>query len=171
MKHRALQLYDYHIWANNRLFERLKDLPYSVYTQETQSVFPSIAETLVHIYTADTIYLGVMRENSMDAIQASIIQAQEKTKDKGLEEMEALYAELVELYKAFFNSQGDMDKSIAPEHPTFGRLETHLSELVQHVVNHGTYHRGNLTAMIRQQGYPSVPTDYIMYLYDRQAAN
>ncbi len=51
----------------------------------------------------------------------------------------------------------DLDKKISPEHPQFGRLDTHLSELVQHVVNHGTYHRGSLTAMIRQQGYSSVP--------------
>ena len=83
--------------------------------------------------------------------------------------MEVLYAELAERYIAFFNSQADMDMPIVTEHPTFGRLDTHLSELVQHVVNHGTYHRGNLTAMIRQQGYPSVMTDYIMYLYDSQS--
>lgn len=171
MEHRILQLYDYHIWANSRFFERLKELPQIVYAQEIESVFPSIAKTLVHGYTTDTIYLGVMRENSMDEIQVSIIQAQETTEDKGPEEMEALYAELAKQYKAFFNSQEDMDKPMAVEHPTFGRLETHLSELVQHVVNHGTYHRGNLTAMIRQQGYTSVPTDYIMYLYDRQMEN
>ncbi|MFA1822652.1 DinB family protein [Virgibacillus oceani] len=171
MKHRALQLYDYHIWSNNRFFERLKELPHSVYTQEIQSVFPTIAETLVHIYMTDTIYLGVMRENSMDEVQASIIQAQERIKDKGLEEMEALYAELAKLYKDFFNSQEDMDKPIAAEHPIFGRLETRLAELLHHVVNHGTYHRGNITAMIRQQGYSSVPTDYIMYLYNRHEEN
>ncbi|PAV28769.1 hypothetical protein CIL05_15475 [Virgibacillus profundi] len=64
-----------------------------------------------------------------------------------------------------------MDKLMATDHTTIGRLETHLSELVQLVVNHGTYHRRNLASMIRQQGYPSVPTDYIMYLYDRQAEN
>lgn len=171
MKHHAVQLYDYHIWANNRFFERLKELPTNVYTQEVQSVFPSIAETLVHMYTTETIYLGVMRENSMDEIQASITLEHEKAKDKSLEEMEVLYAGQVKLYKALFNSQEDMNKPITAEHPTYGRLETYLSEIVQHLVNHGTYHRGNLTAMIRQQGYPSVPTDYIMYLYEIQAKN
>ncbi|MGG1221143.1 DinB family protein, partial [Priestia endophytica] len=71
-KHHALQLYDYHVWANNKFFERLKELPKDIYDREIQSVFPSIAETLVHIYRGDTIWLGVMRENSMDGIQASI---------------------------------------------------------------------------------------------------
>ena len=166
MKHRALRLYDYHSWANNKFFERLKELPHSVYTQKIQSIFPSIGETLVHIYTTDTIWLGVMQENSMDEVQASIIQAQEKTKDKGLEEIETLFYDLSERYQDFFNNESDMDKEIFPEHPQYGRLETYLSELVQHVVNHGTYHRGNLTAMIRQQGYSSVPTDYVFYLYE-----
>src|SRR5699024_7975167 len=171
MKHRALQLYDYHIWANKRFFERLKDLPHSVYTKEIQNVFPTIAETFVHIYQVDTIYLGVIRGDSMDEIQASIMQVQEKTRNKGLEKMEVLYEELAEQYHAFLNSQENMDKAITTEHPSFGRLETHLSEIMQHVVNHGTYHRGNLAAMIRQQGYPSVMTDYIMYLYDKKAVN
>ncbi|WP_347553065.1 DinB family protein (plasmid) [Pseudalkalibacillus hwajinpoensis] len=165
-KHHALQLYDYHVWANNKFFVRLKELPKDIYDREIQSVFSSIAETLVHIYTVDTIWLGVIRENSMDEIQASIIQAQEKTKDKGLEEMETLFYDLSKKYQDFFNNESDLDKEIFPEHPQYGRLETYLSELVQHVVNHGTYHRGNLMAMIRQQGYSSVPTDYVFYLYE-----
>ncbi len=165
-KHRALQLYDYHVWANNKFFGRLKELPKDIYDREIQSVFPSIAETLVHTYRGDTIWLGVMRENSMDEIQASIAQAQEKTKDKGLEEREKLFRDLSEEYQIFLNNESDLDKEISPQHPQFGRLDTHLSELVQHVVNHGTYHRGNLTAMIHQQGYSSVPTDYVFYLYE-----
>lgn len=58
-----------------------------------------------------------------------------------------------------------------PGHPKLGRLDTHFSELVQHVVNHGTYHRGNLTAMIRQQGYSSVSKDYVFYLSDNRKSN
>ncbi|MGG1218213.1 DinB family protein, partial [Priestia endophytica] len=99
-------------------------------------------------------------------IQASIAQAQEKTKGRNLEEMEKLFYELSEGYRTFLNHESDLDKEISPEHPQFGRLDTHLSELIQHVVNHGTYHRGNLTSMIRQQGYSSVPTDYVFYLYE-----
>lgn len=165
-KHHAIQLYDYHVWANNKFFGRLKELPQEIYDWELQSIFPSIAETLVHIYTADTIWLGVMHEKSMDEIQASIAQAQEKTKNKGFEEMKMLFHHLSQEYQEFLNNESDLDKEIFPEHPKFGRLDTYLSDLVQHVVNHGTYHRGNLSAMIRQQGYQSVPTDYVFYLYE-----
>ncbi len=40
--------------------------------------------------------------------------------------------------------------------------------ILNHVVNHGTYHRGNVTAMLRQQGYAGVATDYLFFLMDRQ---
>ncbi|ASK64144.1 damage-inducible protein DinB [Virgibacillus phasianinus] len=165
-KHHALQLYDYHVWCNNKFFLRMKELPKDIYDREIRNVFPTIAETLVHIYTADTIWLGVMQENSMEEIQASIAHAHEKTKKKGLEEMEKLFQHLSEDYQYFLNNERNLDKEISPVHPQFGRLDTYLSELVQHVVNHGTYHRGNLTAMIRQQGYSSIPTDYVFYLYE-----
>lgn len=44
-------------------------------------------------------------------------------------------------------------------------MKTTVSELLPHVVNHGTYHRGNITAMVRQAGYASAPTDYGLYLF------
>lgn len=170
-KHHALELYDYHVWANKKFFQRLKELPRDIYDQEIQSVFSSISKALVHIYMADTVWLGVMQENSMEEIQDSIAIAQDKTKDKSLEEMEKLFQSLSEEYQKLLNNVSDLDKEISPVHPKFGRLDTQFSELVQHVVNHGTYHRGNLTAMIRQQGYSSVSNDYVFYLYDISKSN
>ncbi|HET7578750.1 MAG TPA: DinB family protein [Bacillales bacterium] len=171
MKHHALQLYDYHVWANKKFFERIKELPQGIYEQEIQSVFPSIAETLAHMYVTDIIWLGVIREDSMDGIFASLNEAKERAEGKSIEEMEAMFAELSDRYKTFLNNQEDLDKPMVPEHPTFGRLETQLSELIQHIVNHGTYHRGNITAMIRQLGHSSVPNDYVFYLYDQDTEN
>lgn len=165
-KHHAVQLYEFHVWANNKLFGRLKELPKDIYDREVQSVFPSVAKTLVHMYTVDKIWLGVMQEKHKDEIQASIDQANEKSKNASLEDMEKMFLNLSEEYVDFLNNESDLDKKISSEHPKFGRLDAHLSELVQHIVNHGTYHRGNLTAMIRQQGYSSIATDYVFYLYE-----
>ncbi|MGM0877844.1 MAG: DinB family protein [Bacillota bacterium] len=165
VKPHALQLYDYHVWANQRIFEHLKELPENIYHEKIESVFSSISEVLVHIYLTDTTWLGVMSEDRFDAIVELVKQLREKTKGKSIEEMETMFFDLSEQYNAFFDGQIDLDKPVTPEHPHLGRLETHLSELVQHVVNHGTYHRGNITAMLRQLGYPGVMTDYVVYLY------
>ncbi|MCM3024666.1 DinB family protein [Heyndrickxia ginsengihumi] len=56
-------------------------------------------------------------------------------------------------------------QTVAAYKNTKGELFTQtLFELIQHIVNHGTYHRGNLAAMIRQLGYQGTSTDYITFL-------
>ena len=38
-----------------------------------------------------------------------------------------------------------------------------LSEMMLHLVNHGTYHRGQVTAMLRQLGAKPLATDLILF--------
>jgi uncharacterized damage-inducible protein DinB len=63
------------------------------------------------------------------------------------------------------SSQEDLEKRIELDNPYAGLRETSLAEIVLHVVNHGTYHRGNISAMLHQQGDASVMTDYAFYWY------
>ena len=40
-----------------------------------------------------------------------------------------------------------------------------LWQVLSHVVNHATYHRGQITTMLRQLGYPAVATDlHVFYM-------
>ncbi len=68
-------------------------------------------------------------------------------------------------YKDFLITIQDVNVVFAIENPYAGALETSILELVQHVVNHGTYHRGNITAMIRQLGHSSTMMDFVLYLH------
>jgi uncharacterized damage-inducible protein DinB len=166
MKHHAIQQFYYHQWANNRFFDHLTTLPDEVYNNEIQSVFSSVSEVIIHIYQVDALWLSVMSGDSFEETMTKIEQIQKRSADKSLDQMQQLYAELAEQYRTFFNKLGDLDCIISIEHPQYGKLETAVSELVQHVVNHGTYHRGNITAMLRQQGHSGVASDYIFYLYE-----
>src|SRR5205085_1036687 len=44
---------DYHYWARNRMFEALAKLTPDQFTQQLSNSFPSIRDTVVHLYTAD----------------------------------------------------------------------------------------------------------------------
>ncbi|GIN39559.1 MULTISPECIES: DinB family protein [Heyndrickxia] len=55
MKHPSIKKYEYHNWANDKLFKRLKELPDEVYDTELKSVFPSISATLLHMYLTDVV--------------------------------------------------------------------------------------------------------------------
>ncbi|WP_257350864.1 DinB family protein [Pseudalkalibacillus decolorationis] len=168
MQQNAKRLYEYHIWSNKRVMEHIKVLPNEVFNKEIQSVFPSISEVINHIYITDHLWLSVMAEEGFDQIMSSVQRITEETKGRTLVEMEAMYLELTERFVGFLHKQGDLDRPMTIEHPHYGQLEVSLSELIQHVVNHGTYHRGNVTAMLRQMGHAGVPTDYVFYLYSLQ---
>lgn len=161
MKNRILQQYNYHKWANNKIFEHLKELPAEVYEREIESVFSSVEEVITHIYRTDGMWLIVISGDSFEETMSVIGQLKEKYADQDFDGMQDLYADISDQYEAFLAGLNDPERSIIIEHPEYGELSTHVSEVVKHVVNHGTYHRGNITAMLRQQGHAGVPTDYL----------
>ncbi|MGE8203673.1 DinB family protein [Heyndrickxia sp. NPDC080065] len=163
MEH-SLQLYQYHVWANNEIFKHLKQIP-EVYSQEVKSVFSSVKEVLYHMYQVEYVWLRAISGDPFNEIVASAQKLKEEFNEKDIDGMEESFLQLSEKYKAFINSQEDMNGSTSIQHPHFGTLQTSYAELIQHVVNHGTYHRGNITAILRQLGYNGKATDYIFYLY------
>jgi uncharacterized damage-inducible protein DinB len=42
--------------------------------------------------------------------------------------------------------------------------------MFQHVINHATYHRGQVTMMLRQLGAAPVATDLILFYWERERA-
>lgn len=166
MKHSAIQQYDYHKWANNRVFNHLNELPDGVFSQEIKSVFSSVKEVLAHVYLVDGMWLSVMSGDSFSETTNVISQLKENSKNPSLSEIQSLFEKVNHQYENFLNNQENLDEVISIEHPRYGKMDVPVSELVKHVVNHGTYHRGNITAMLRQQGHAGVPTDYIFYLYE-----
>ncbi|RKN66082.1 DinB family protein [Paenibacillus ginsengarvi] len=168
MTHYAIEMYDFHVWANETMFRRLKELPPEVYTQQVKSVFPSVSIVMAHIHMTDLSWLDTMSGINMSEAMAGTLSMKEQIEAYGIEELEASYAALAERYKVFLREQPDLDKSIVLDNPYAGVRDTRLSEMVLQVVNHGTYHRGNVTAMLRQMGHASTMTEYGLYWYSKR---
>lgn len=162
MQSKELKLYEYHVWANNRVFNRLLELPEAIYRQKIKSVFESIDLAIGHIYTTDVMWLGLITGDSKEEVWQAAAQAWKEVNGNSVKQTKVLYDTLAARYRRVI-SEGN--SSLHLQHPKFGNLDTTMLELVQHVVSHGTYHRGNITAMLRQIGYAGVSTDYISYLY------
>ncbi|WP_064203154.1 DinB family protein [Brevibacillus brevis] len=165
MTHYAKNMYDFHAWANQTLIHRLKELPEGVYQQEVQSVFPTVAKVMEHIYMVDQGWILILQGMDMQAALNEAWQKEKELTGKSLEEVEQLYAELVEQFRVFLSQEEDLERRIVLDNPYTRVRDTSLAEIIMQVVNHGTYHRGNITAMLRQMGYPSVMTDYALYWY------
>ncbi|MEA1011151.1 MULTISPECIES: DinB family protein [Bacillus cereus group] len=167
MKDNMLKQYDYHVWANIKLFNRLKELPNyeTIFNEKIQSVFPSIKDTFAHIYITDQVWLHILHGSSMSEAIQDRETLQKQIETKSLHELEKMFENIANQYKEFLSTIRDVNAVFVIKNSYVGKLETSILELVQHVVNHGTYHRGNITAMIRQLGYSSTMMDFVLYLH------
>ncbi|SFE01131.1 Uncharacterized damage-inducible protein DinB (forms a four-helix bundle) [Paenibacillus catalpae] len=166
MSHEIIRQYEYHIWANNRLFDHLKQLPEEVYSSEVQSVFPSVAAVMEHLYVRDEMWLAVITGESTDLVSL-VTRLTEEVKGLTASSLEERYNRIADRFRDYMAGVDDLDKVTSITHPRAGSMNAPISGLIQHVVNHGTYHRGNVTAILRQQGHPGVATDYIYFLYSQ----
>lgn len=161
----AKNMYKYHLWANKVLLERIKELPSNVLYKEANSSYPNIAQTFSHIYVVDVMWLQVLKGIGMqEALEASMALL-EKTNLYSVDEFIKYFEELASQYEEWMNSQKDLEQKINLNNPWSGARETAYSEILFHVANHGTYHRGNITTMLRQQGHTSTMNDLALYWY------
>lgn len=137
----AFKLYEYNVWANQQIFNRLKELPKEIYHQEIQSVFPSISHVLSHVYLSDLGWIEVFSGKTLSDALALAEQLKEQTEAKEIEEMEDLFLRLSERYILFLQQKEQLNKPLQIQNPSSGIMKTTVSELLPHVVNHGTYHR------------------------------
>jgi uncharacterized damage-inducible protein DinB len=170
MTHPALKMYDYHVWANGVIIDRLKEFPKDIYHKGIQSGFSSISKVLSHIYLTDYAWFDIISGKSMNEAMTSTDQLREEVETKSIEEMKKIFLDLSERNKALLNSQEDIERLIEVDNPYAGLLETSISESVLHVVTHGSYHRGNIATMLRQMGHTSVMQDYGLYLFMPQSS-
>jgi uncharacterized damage-inducible protein DinB len=170
MTHPALKMYDYHVWANGVIIDRLKELPKDIYHKGIQSGFSSVSKVLSHIYLTDYAWFDIISGKSMNEAMTSTDQLREEVETKSIEEMKKIFLYLSERNKALLNSQEDIERLIEVDNPYAGLLETSISESVLHVVTHGSYHRGNIATMLRQMGHTSVMQDYGLYLFMPQSS-
>lgn len=153
------RLFEYNRWANQRLLDAVEDLTRDELGRELTSSFPSVASTLTHMLGAEWVWLERWRGSSPrsfpDAAGLDSVQAVRARWD-------ALWAE----QKAFLDGLADGDpQRIVSYSSLSGAPDARaLGDLMKHVVNHATYHRGQLVTMLRQLGKVPPSTDYVRYL-------
>ncbi|WKA54626.1 DinB family protein [Planococcus shixiaomingii] len=162
--HRAVKMYDYHVWANRRVFNHLKQQPEKIFNNQIQGVFPSISAVLVHMYMVEMAWLETMKGNLYEAISQKIKQKTVELNGQPLEVVEAAFETLAEDFHRFLAGEEDLERVIEVEHPHYGRSKFALADIIHHLANHGTYHRGHISAMSHQQGEKGASTDYIFFV-------
>lgn len=156
-------LYDYNAWANRRALDAASVLTKEQFTKPLGSSFASVRDTLAHICGAEWVWLERFQGRSPASLPDSA-----QYDDVG--SLREKWAEQEARLLAFVGKLTQEDLNRVMEYKTlkFGVYRNPLWQSMQHLVNHGTYHRGQITTLLRQLGAQPILTD-LMHFYRERA--
>lgn len=143
---------NYHHWANVRLLEHINQLESEVFFKEVKSIFPSLAVVFEHIYQVDSLWINRMIGEHAPQFE----EVKFSNPFMAIQYFEKNHQKLIEL--------GTKEGIISYQNTKGEMYQNDIQQILSHLMNHGTYHRGNASAMLHQMREKSISTDYIYFL-------
>lgn len=159
MKQLLQQYAAYNVWANKTLTERIAQLPEDIIYKETKSSFPNIYKTVLHLMEVESIWWQRLK-------------LQEHVEWPGINfkgNFEELSKELLSLSKQWNDwllntNEANLTHVFAYHSKKKEYFKQPVYEMLVHLFNHQTFHRGQLVTMMRQNGIEKIPaTDFIIF--------
>lgn len=150
----------YNIWANNRLINNLSEQNDNILDQELVGSFPTIRATILHLWFAETGWLSRLNGNGWEVSNVKNFSGKNK-------ELFNAWQTTSEEFKNFVGKT-DLEKKIQFEHKE-EKFSIPAREIIQTVLSHGNYHRGQIVIMMRQLGISNISqTDYIEWVREKE---
>lgn len=146
-------------WADTRTFDALAGLSDELWTKDVGGSFGSIRNTASHLVSAQWVWLSRWKGGP----PVGLWKPEEYPAYAGLR---AKWEEVARDRAAFLSDQTDATLAADVEYTTTDgkSWSTPLGELFLHMVNHSTYHRGQLSAFLRNVGAKPPSTDFIVWI-------
>ena len=152
---------NYNIWANNIVFSWLEKISDEQWTQHVVSSFNSIQETVLHVIGAETMWLMRLTKEPVEN-QVWLPNTFKGTKDEHIVLWKKSSLGLKDFVEGF--DENEMQTRLDFKRLNGEPYSMPYFELLAHVFNHSTYHRGQLVTMLRQVGFTDVgSTDMLGY--------
>ncbi len=146
MKEFFLKWYQYNAWANRRVMSCLEQQ--NVTDEKILSVFG-------HLMAANFIWLNRIKDLPKSKY--------ELWGKYDLTELKRMVQEADELWMNFINENENFDRLMKYHNYVGDYFENNVQQIMIHLVNHGTYHRGQVAMLLRQKSFEPVNTDFITY--------
>lgn len=159
MKEIILQYASYHTWANSLLFNAIQAVSEEQHHAAVSSSFPSLFKTALHMLDAESIWWQRMK------LQEKI----ERPSDVFTGNMQDLSRQLLHQNRAWQAwVAGANELALQHEFIYYNsrkeRFKQPVYQVLLHLFNHGTYHRGQLVTILRKLGVEKIPpTDFIVW--------
>jgi len=154
-----LDLAKYNQWANEKFIHWAKPINAAQWDKELVSSFPSIAQTVIHIIGAEMIWHDrllnipnpVWLPLNFKGDKNTTLDVWRKSSELLINFIENINSEHILFKQSYKRINGE-----AFTQPVY--------EILSHVFNHSTYHRGQLVTLFRQVGFTDVTsTDLLLY--------
>jgi uncharacterized damage-inducible protein DinB len=155
-------LYDFNTWANHRTIEACATLAPEQFTRDLASSFRSVRDTLAHIYGAEWIWLERWHGRTPSALPSAA----------DFPDLESVRRRIVEIdrnlvdFAASLNAD-DLHRVVQYKTVAGAANAQPLWQMLQHLANHSTYHRGQVTTLLRQLGAKAISTDLLSFYRER----
>lgn len=143
-----IELADYNNWADNTAMEWLNQITDEQWNQIITSSFSSVKQTAIHIASAEKIWIDFWKDLP-DPVYLS-------------GEFNGTKTDLIEIWKkastglkSFVetNPEENYRQQITFRYPRGGHGAMEFWQTFSHIINHSTYHRGQLVTLLRQAGF------------------
>ncbi|EHQ29289.1 DinB family protein [Mucilaginibacter paludis] len=141
------RLFEYDKWAGHILLSKF------------EKQFPQnerIYQLFSHLLSAQLIWL----DRCIGAPQKAIIWG-ERLPEEMRNDLEIYHQAWVEFIDQL--QPDDFDKNITYTNSKGDTFTTRLSDIMTHVINHGTHHRGSIITLMKEEGFVLPNIDFITY--------
>jgi len=152
-------LLDYHYWARDRLLDVVEPLTPEQFSRDLGSSFKSIRDTLAHLHAAEWAWHS--RWNGVSP--TGLLPADRFADVAGVR---AAWVEIEDQIRGFVDQGGEANVDKVYQFRLFSGAEGSAPfwQMLQHLVNHASYHRVQVTTMLRQLGaQPAQSLDMITF--------
>jgi uncharacterized damage-inducible protein DinB len=148
---------DYSAWASRRLVDQATMLAPEELTRDFRTSDNNVLGTLTHVFAADRIWLSRVKGEPPRAFITP--------EDRRLEVLQGDWPALHQKWKLLTDSLSDQDvlANISYTDTKGNPYVSPLWQILLHLVNHGTHHRGQVSGFLRAMGRTPPPLDLIAY--------
>jgi uncharacterized damage-inducible protein DinB len=155
------ELYEYNYWARDHQLRACGTLTQEQFLRPMGSSFSSVRDTLAHLLGAEWIWLERWRGGSPTARYAEEFAAEKFPTLLTIQDHWRVVEAGMRSYLA------DLKEEALPQPMTYTNLKGEtwtypLWRMLLHLVNHQTYHRGQVTTLLRQLGVQAPQIDYLV---------
>jgi len=148
---------DYSAWASQRMLGAASKLTEEELSRDFKTADKNVAGTLAHAFAADRAWLGRIQGNPPSTFI--------NDNDRQLDFLQQEWPALQQRWKQWAAPLSDQDvlAKVSYKDLKGNQYETALWQILLHVVNHATHHRGQASGFLRAMGHTPPPLDLIAF--------